>query len=480
MNRFIHGVFNAYQRALTLVTGANLNQANADDRLVFFPRRLPKPQYLAYYREYLQFLRIPIIWSTMFFFAVVQVAICYYKSKWPFVIPWLICMLSIGVLLIINIYAFWRLAHAWGFRLQILIIGVWFCVFFSTIGWGVYMAWHTMSEAYVGIMTTIFGSILGAAAPILAYSRTHYFLMVASLIGPGILFMFQQNGDFYLMMGLLFLSGFVSFVIINFMEHAKIRRLFDTRQQLSKERDRSDRLLLNILPTTIAEELKDTGRARPVRFESVTVLFTDFVGFTRISEKLTPEGVVDELDKCFSYFDQVTEKYGLEKIKTIGDSFMCAGGLPVENKTHAIDCCLAALEIQAFMNQMREIKQAQGYDYWELRLGIHTGPLVAGVVGHKKFAYDVWGDTVNTASRLESSGVPGEINISKATYATVRTWFRCEHRGKVKAKNKGDIDMYFLKGIKPKFSVHGEAKVPNAEFKSDYVRLRRKRSAKTA
>lgn len=140
-------------------------------------------------------------------------------------------------------------------------------------------------------------------------------------------------------------------------------------------------------------------------------MFTDFVGFTRISEQLSPEEVVDELDKCFSYFDQVTEKYGLEKLKTIGDSFMCAGGLPTPNDTHAIDCCLAALEIQAFMNQMKEIKHQQGFDYWELRLGMNTGPLVAGVVGHKKFAYDVWGDTVNTASRLESSGVPGKINI---------------------------------------------------------------------
>lgn len=234
----------------------------------------------------------------------------------------------------------------------------------------------------------------------------------------------------------------------------------------------SNRLLLNILPETIADELKASGSIKPIRIESATVMFTDFVGFTRISEKLSPEAVVDELDKCFSYFDQVTEKYDLEKLKTIGDSFMCAGGLPTPNKTHAIDCCLAALEIQAFKNQMKDIKHQQGFDYWELRLGMNTGPLVAGVVGHKKFAYDVWGDTVNTASRLESSGVPGKINISLATYEAVKHLFACEHRGQVKAKNKGDIDMYFLSGIRPELSVNGEGRVPGKIFLDSYRELR--------
>lgn len=239
----------------------------------------------------------------------------------------------------------------------------------------------------------------------------------------------------------------------------------------------SNRLLLNILPETIATELKASGSTKPIRIESATVMFTDFVGFTRISEKLTPEAVVDELDKCFSYFDQVTEKYGLEKLKTIGDSFMCAGGLPTANNTHAIDCCLAALEIQAFMNQMKDIKHQQGFDYWELRLGMNTGPLVAGVVGHKKFAYDVWGDTVNTASRLESSGVPGKINISLTTYEAVKDLFECEHRGQVKAKNKGDIDMYFLNGIKPEYSVNGEGRVPNENFRDLYRAILREKNS---
>jgi adenylate cyclase len=154
---------------------------------------------------------------------------------------------------------------------------------------------------------------------------------------------------------------------------------------------------------------------------------------------------------------------------------MCAGGLPSPNKTHAIDCCLAALEIQSFMNQMKEIKTQQGFDYWELRLGMNTGPLVAGVVGHKKFAYDVWGDTVNTASRLESSGVPGKINIAVSTYELVKDFFDCEHRGQVQAKNKGEIDMYFLNGIRPEFSVNGEGRVPNADFLGKYKSILRSR-----
>lgn len=330
------------------------------------------------------------------------------------------------------------------------------------------MAWQSMPDIYIGAMTTIYGSILGAAAVILSYSRINYIIFVTGIVTPGVIFMLNHDGDFYLLMAILFMGGYVSFIIINIMEHAKTRRLFDTRHQLSKERDKSESLLLNILPASVANELKDSGQAKPVRFDSVTVVFTDFVGFTRISERLTPEAVVDELDKCFSYFDQVTERYRLEKLKTIGDSFMCAGGLPTPNTTHAIDCCLAALEIQAFMNQMREIKTRQGFDYWELRLGIHTGPLVAGVVGHKKFAYDVWGDTVNTASRLESGGVPGRINISKSTYDLVQHLFVCEYRGKITAKNKGDIDMYFLNGIRPEYSIDGAGRVPNREFIKSY------------
>lgn len=245
-------------------------------------------------------------------------------------------------------------------------------------------------------------------------------------------------------------------------------RIIDRTKELSLERDKSDKLLLNILPAAIAEELKQTGAAKPVRFDSVTVIFTDFVGFTKIAEHLKPDELIGELDRCFSYFDSVTEKYKLEKLKTIGDAFMCAGGIPNPNKTHVIDSALAALEIQGFMNQMKAIKEKQGFPYWELRLGMNTGELIAGVIGEKKFAYDVWGDTVNTASRMESSGMAGHINISKTTYEELKYLFNCEYRGKIKAKNKGEIDMYYLLGIKPKYSVNGEGRVPSAKFLEYY------------
>ena len=170
----------------------------------------------------------------------------------------------------------------------------------------------------------------------------------------------------------------------------------------------------------------------------------------------------------------MSERYGLEKLKTIGDSFMCAGGIPVPNRTHAVDCTRAALEIQAFMNRMKEIKAQQGLPYWELRLGIHSGPLVAGVIGEKKFAYDVWGDTVNTASRLESTGVAGRVNVSKSTYELLRDFFECEYRGRLAAKHKGAVDMYSVNGILPGLCSSDGNAVPNPAFREHYRRLAEK------
>lgn len=256
---------------------------------------------------------------------------------------------------------------------------------------------------------------------------------------------------------------------------ARIRALLRNSRRdkrvISDARASSDRLLLNILPGQIAEELKKHDSVRPKRFESASVLFTDFKGFTKIAEQLSAEELVGELDRCFSYFDAVVARHKLEKLKTIGDSFMCAGGIPEPNSTHAIDCVLAALEIQAFMAQMKSIKEQQALSYWELRLGIHSGPLVAGVIGEKKFAYDVWGDTVNTASRAESSGVIGRINITAATFLLVEQFFECEHRGLVSAKNKGQIDMYFVGRIRGDLSRAGEGLVPNEQFHNLYERV---------
>lgn len=234
------------------------------------------------------------------------------------------------------------------------------------------------------------------------------------------------------------------------------------------ERKKSEKLLLNILPADVAMELKEKGATDPILYESVSVMFTDFKGFTQIAEVLSPRELIQDLDACFVQFDKITERFNLEKLKTIGDSYMCAGGIPKRNQTHAIDCVLAALEIQAFMNLMKQIKEEQSLPYWELRLGIHTGPLVAGVIGEKKFAYDVWGDTVNTASRMESSGTPGKINISGSTYEMVKGLFDCEFRGHVSAKNKGEVAMYYVNGLLPEFALSSESRTPNARFWEAY------------
>jgi adenylate cyclase len=217
-----------------------------------------------------------------------------------------------------------------------------------------------------------------------------------------------------------------------------------TNKIIEDEKQRSEKLLLNILPYETAEELKQKGSATPRHYEMVSVLFTDFKGFTNIAEKLTPEQLISELDHCFLEFDNIIDKHNLEKIKTIGDSYMCAGGIPVANTTNPVDVVKAGLEIQEYMNRLKQDRIDRGLDYWELRVGIHTGKVIAGVIGKNKFAYDIWGDAVNVASRMESSGEPGMVNISGDTYAYVKDHFNFVYRGKVKAKNKGDIDMYFV------------------------------------
>jgi adenylate cyclase len=218
---------------------------------------------------------------------------------------------------------------------------------------------------------------------------------------------------------------------------------FKQRNRIGKEKKRSEKLLLNILPAETAEELKATGTAKTKRLNLVSVLFTDFKNFTQASEILTPEELVAEINYCYSEFDRIVTGLGIEKIKTIGDSYMCAGGLPVSNTTHPFDVVTAGLEMVKFIEKNKLERIQNGLPYFELRLGIHSGPVVAGIVGIKKFAYDIWGDTVNTASRMESSGEVGKVNISGSTYELVKDQFHCIHRGKIEAKNKGFIDMYF-------------------------------------
>jgi len=221
---------------------------------------------------------------------------------------------------------------------------------------------------------------------------------------------------------------------------------FSQRNKIRKGKKLSDELLLNILPNEVAEELKEKGSAKAQLIDEATVLFTDFKGFTTISEKLSPQELVSDLNECFSEFDRIMEKYGIEKIKTIGDSYMAAGGLPTPNKTHPQDVVNAALEISAFIEEGKALKIAKGLPYFEIRIGVHTGPVVAGIVGLKKFAYDIWGDTVNIASRMESSGEVGKVNISETTYELVKDTYKCNYRGEIQAKGKGKVKMYFVEG----------------------------------
>lgn len=233
------------------------------------------------------------------------------------------------------------------------------------------------------------------------------------------------------------------------LEQEVVARTVEVREQKEKieqqhealkaEKKKSDELLLNILPAEVAEELKEKGETKAQHFDHVSVLFTDFVNFTQIAERLSAEDLVAELHECFRGFDEIMERNGLEKIKTIGDAYLAVSGMPKYNEHHAGNAVKAGLEIIAFIQQRKTNKYA-----FEVRVGINSGPLVAGIVGVKKFAYDIWGDTVNTASRMESSGEAGKVNISESTFLLVRDNFNCIYRGKIEAKNKGAIDMYFV------------------------------------
>lgn len=217
-----------------------------------------------------------------------------------------------------------------------------------------------------------------------------------------------------------------------------------TNKLLDNQKDEIEGLLLNILPAEVAHELKAKGEATPRNHNSASVLFSDFNGFTAIADKMPPHDLVKELNTCFMAFDNIVEKYNLEKIKTIGDSYMCAGGIPTPDDQHVYNIVKASLAMQDYVTAMNERRIQEGKAVWGLRVGIHIGPLVAGVVGKKKYAYDIWGSTVNIASRMESNGAVGKVNISAATYEMIKDRFICSYRGKIYAKNVGEIDMYFI------------------------------------
>ncbi len=290
------------------------------------------------------------------------------------------------------------------------------------------------------------------------------------IISPEATFSFSIKAPIYLRWWALVLYGSIVLTLIILyvrkrradyhLEKAKLEHIINQRTaELRKEKAKTDDLLANLLPKDTADELKNTGKATSQKFNMVTVLFSDIQGFSKIAEQMNPDKLIDELDIFFFHFDSVADKYNIEKIKTIGDAYMCAGGIPYKNRTNPVEVVLAALEMQEYMKQLK----LKNDNIWDLRIGIHTGAVIAGVVGHKRYSYDIWGDTVNTASRMQSSGEAGKVNISGHTFDLVKDFFICENRGKMPVKYKGDIDMYFVRGIRPELSVDLKL-VPNKQF----------------
>jgi len=254
------------------------------------------------------------------------------------------------------------------------------------------------------------------------------------------------NNTFFLL-GTDVVAGIVGYSIERYTRQDFIQsRLLKLRtEELKQQQELAESLLLQTLPSVVAAELKEKGFVAPRYYEDVTILFTDFKGFTLETERLAAEELVNALNDYFTAFDQITSRYGLEKLKTIGDSYMCVSGLPTHVASHAVDAMLAAYEILAQVKN----RKMPGKPGWSIRIGLHTGPVISGIVGIRKLAFDVWGESVNFASRMESSGCPDEINLSASTFSRVKDFFVCEHRGRIATKEKREYDMYFAKGVQP-------------------------------
>jgi class 3 adenylate cyclase len=381
----------------------------------------------------------------------------------------------VNTTIITSIFAFFYLLNTIAFgmhfiKYNMILCSILFLLFAFLFRWGFSRLFIT--NCYVGLATfaTIYdiyfsGGLvswfipwlsLGPISAVLLYNKKvgWFWTVVCSLSILAIGILHQNNYPFPFdtpveHVKLLTINSQIGLVIILFvlclvLDTAYIRSIGILTEKnfiIEKEKKRSDELLLNILPYEIAEELKRDGKATTRQFDNVSVLFTDFVGFTKTSEQLTPKELVEEINACFTAFDGIIERNGLEKIKTIGDAYLAVCGLPNEAEGHAIKTVNAAIEIMEFINK-RELEGGK----FKIRIGVNSGPVVAGIVGVKKFAYDIWGDTVNTASRMEQHSQNSKINISGSTYELIKNSFRCTPRGKIEAKNKGEVDMYFVDG----------------------------------
>lgn len=243
----------------------------------------------------------------------------------------------------------------------------------------------------------------------------------------------------------------IVFVVSYVMENAYIRSLNvldEKNKAIEEERRKADELLLNILPAEVMDELKKTGKTTARNYDLVTVMFVDFKDFTLVSNDLSPEELVNSIDLYFETFDSIVTDQGIEKIKTVGDAYLCAAGLPIPNTRNPVEMVSVAFKFLQAVEKLKEKRSAENKTSFDVRIGIHSGPLIAGVVGTKKFAYDIWGDAVNTAARMQQHGKEGRINISGTTYELIKHRFHCTHRGRIDAKNKGLVDMYFVDGKK--------------------------------
>jgi class 3 adenylate cyclase len=253
--------------------------------------------------------------------------------------------------------------------------------------------------------------------------------------------------------------------------HKTIKDLDQARAEAAAEKARTEELLANILPPSIAEELKTNGKVQPKYTPSATILFTDFKGFTLLTERAEPVALIGLLDQYFTAFDDIVARYGLEKLKTVGDAYMAVAGVPTPNRGHAIDSCLVALEMQATDARMKVVREKMRLPALEMRVGIHTGPVMSGVVGKHKFTFDIWGDSVNTAALMEANGAPGRINVSETVAGHVKPLFELEARGPVVAKHERAHEMFFLNRLKSEFSRDPQGQTPNQNFAAERSRM---------
>ncbi|MDN3722001.1 adenylate/guanylate cyclase domain-containing protein [Roseibium salinum] len=251
-----------------------------------------------------------------------------------------------------------------------------------------------------------------------------------------------------------------------------VRELDEARTEVVAEKRRTDELLANILPAAIADELKRSGKVQPKYASSATILFADFKNFSLLAERVEPAALVGTLDQYFTAFDEIIARHGLEKIKTIGDAYMAVAGVPATSRHHPFDACLAALDIEATMARIGAQRQKLHLPSLELRIGLHTGPVISGVVGRRRFTFDIWGDAVNTAALMEENGAPGRINASETVASYVRTLFELEPRDAIRTKHGRQLEMFFLNRIRPELSRDAEGRLPNEKkFATECARL---------